>query len=1065
MQDHRNEIIKKLRWSFFGPDNTDSNKDIEQFAYTKYSDPGKLFLTGILSPQLNSNEDEDSLDDTPFSKTGTSDSSFGFTFCVPKRELKMTIGADFSIYKKGKDNEGKEIFLREPHFCKFIVEMSKFITNNRLTYNLIEVGTKKDKIELVITKRTDIKNSDGDIYTLSIVHLGKEKGFMRPWDKTIFHIRLFSSISEDFVHLPQGAPNLNEDMKQSSLLYRNVKRYALGHGCGVNWNLENRTINSTFFPEIEIPVFTHKEMLGEALDMKYWASEGCKVSLLEIIPLEYEKWLNNVSKKIIGLDQDQINTFEKNKQNVQKVCERIHQGIKILNKDSNSYQSFKWMNEAMLLQQIRSKSTTTPIVEVNGKYIEGDIIDIDINDVNTWPVEDVSRFGKWRLFQMAFILMCIPDIVNEKKDEYLDLIWFPTGGGKTEAYLGLSAFLLINERLGNFKSEGVQIIMRYTLRLLTAQQFERAATLILALEDIRYNNKSILGEYKFSIGLWVGGGVTFNSHGTSSGKYTKIPRSSNEWYDSLNYTYFQSWPWVLQKCPRCSREFGIKKYKGQKISFGVTRVANSNKIVFSCKCSKEIDGILPIFVVDEDIYSELPSMVIGTVDKFARISWQPISAKVIGVNANGIGKHSKLSMIIQDELHLLNGPLGTVSGLYEAALDYLIERTGAKPKRIGSSATLAMAREQCRDLYGVSTESVHVFPPPLCDWDDNYFSIADKTKKGRKYVGLYANGSPSNKTTQYRLYASLLQSGGDIVEEFGQEQEGYSTLINYFNSTKDMGHALSLMGDDVPKELKQLKFRFKVKSDRWKKVDINDGLVQLHGNVSSDVVQKDMQRLLEPFGSKRHVHTVLATNMISVGLDVPRLSLMTIIHQPKSMSEYIQASSRIGRGKTPGVVFVMLSALRNRDRSHLEDFVITHEKMYALVEPSSLTPFSISSMERALPGVLIAMFRNDTEFGSRDVFTALQDELKEKVRNFLINRIKIVDPNELDEFIDQFNDFCKSWNFGGYRSFGKETIPNRADSPIMVPFLTPTSWEPMPFQVLQSMRNVDSGVELKQIER
>jgi hypothetical protein len=1065
MQDFRREIVRDLRWSFFGPDFSDTPEEKQMFEMvdSRKSDPSGLFITGILSPMLLLNEDEDSQDDSPFSKTGNSDSSFGFTFCVPKNENGLLeIGGELSTYKRGKNSEGKSVFIREEKEFKFRLSGQELLNLKRNYYDVIEFGPQSDKIQMAITKRLDMHNDEGEIYTLSIIHLGKEHSSNRSWDRTAFHVSIYASTNASFVSLPEVLNELTEDKRKSSLLYRDVKRYAIGHGCGTQLN-EN-VIRSTFFPSVEVPVFTHKDLDSKALDMSYWMNDNVQLNLLEDIPNDYLNWINLNIEKTQGLNHSQLEVLHNNKASSFKVVERIKKGIERLKSDPNALLAFQYMNRAMLMQQVRSKTEMVPFKKTTNGFKHDSVEDWDIDDRGTWPVENQARFGKWRLFQMAFILMSLDDVCSDKKDDNLDLIWFPTGGGKTEAYLGLSGFLLLYERLISDDHSGVKIIMRYTLRLLTAQQFERAACLIVALEDIRLLIPEMLGQKEFSIGLWVGGDVTFNKHGVSTNAPIKKIQTSNQWFDALSQMKSQSWSWILQKCPRCSREFGLKWSDSKKYIYGVERNEERTKVYFSCDCSSNRNKSLPVYVVDEDVYSELPSIVIGTVDKFARLSWNPSSAKIIGVQAKGSGNHSKLSLIIQDELHLLDGPLGTIAGLYEAAIDFLISRTGAKPKRIGSSATLAMAREQCRDLYGVPLESVNVFPPALLDWNDNYFSYADTNSSGRQYVGLYANGSPSNKTTQYRLFSSLLQSGGELYEKYKDDAEGYSTLVNYFNSTKDMGHALSLMGDDVPRELVQLRSRFNYTSDRWKKVDINDGLVQLHGNVKSDVVQKDMQRLTIKYEQSKHVHTVLATNMISVGLDVPRLALMSIIHQPKSMSEYIQASSRVGRGKTPGIVFVMLSSLRMRDRSHLEDFVVTHQKMYSLVEPSSLTPYSLSSLERALPGVLIAIFRNDPQYGSREAIRGIADELYDTVKEFFLKRIRLIDPLELDNFIQNYRLFCRLWNSGAYRVFGDEMKINKANRPLMVPFLTPTpGWDPIPFQVLQAMRNVDSNIELKQI--
>lgn len=1067
--DLRDILVKKLRWSFFGPDHTDEPEELDLMNQLEHEDPGKNYITGILSPQLNSNDDESSDDDSPFSKTGANDSSFGFTFSLPY-DFSNTImyGVDFSTYKR-KTVDGKEIFLRIPHSLSFEFKKDDVQEKTKIEKKVIEVGKNKDEVKLILTRRTDILDNKNIIFTLSIVHFGKEESALRPWRSSLFQVRLWTQNNEKFSKLPYESLDLTEDKKQSSLLYRNVHRYAVGHGCGVKWSEKTiDLIESTFFPSTEVPVFKHKDFESEAISMLKWAKGDQDHKILNDIIGSYASWTEsqcNASDKLSGKLK---RTFQHNLKNVEEVKKRIENGIALLQKDPKVQLAFKWMNLAMLDQQVRSRSEIIKVEEIQGQLKHGRPQPFELLDLSTWPIKDADKYGKWRLFQIAFILMCIPDVTKKNEDPPMDLIWFPTGGGKTEAYLGLSAFLLLYERLSGRQEKGVRILMRYTLRLLTAQQFERASSMIMALDDIRMKNEEELGRTPFQIGLWVGSSVTFNKHGVPRDEYTKQVNTANAWFSNLEYPYYnRPWPWVLQKCPRCSREFGVKINNDRKEVFGISRRRKDKKLIYTCECSPYEDKRLPILVIDEDIYSELPSMVIATVDKFARLPWNPESSRLLGVNALGTGKHSKISMIIQDELHLLEGPLGTIVGLYESAIDFLIQRTGASPKRVGSSATLAMAREQCKSLYGLPEEDVKVFPPPLLNWDDNYFSFVDQTAQGRKYVGVYANGSPSGKTTQYKLYSSLLQTGGEIAFDHEDEGESYSTLVNYFNSTRDMGQALSLMGDDVPRELRNLARKFSIPSEKQRRlIDINHGLVQLHGNVKSDTVQKDMSRLELERNDPKHVHTVLATNMISVGLDVPRLSLMTIIHQPKTMSEYIQASSRIGRGKTPGIVFVVLSARRSRDRSHLEDFVTTHKKMYSLVEPSSLTPFSLSAIERALAGVLASIFRNDPLYGLFGQFSSVDERLMKDVKEFYEKRIAIIDPNEWESFSEKFEDFCTSWNRRGYKSFGNEIHPKPQDRPCMVPFLTPSkNWSVRPHQVLQAMRNVDSGIELKQVEQ
>lgn len=1058
MEDSRQELIRDLHWSLCGPRPEESPEDLGRFAFLsgQEGDPSSRFITGILSPQLGVLDDEDSLDDTPFSSTGCSDSSFGFTFGIPNEQSgTWELNADLSHYKRAKgipwnrpDGDTPiQGFQRVPSTFTEKFELIDFENGEEREYEILTFGPEDDVIKLSLVHRKDLDVEGGKIFTVSIFHKGKAQGSRRPWNRTAFHVSIRIRSKSGFAPLPSDVAVFSEDAARSDLLYREVKRYAIGHGCGVQC-VDNDEIRTTFFPEETVPVYTHRKMESEALNMLAWAKGELDLSVLDTLPRDYENWLHEQSSQAGDLTNDRQAVFQRNLNSAEKCIARMRNGIRKLKGDRTCQKAFAWMNEAMLVQQIRTKIPTVFLKNESGQWRYGPEMKVEPLDPKTWPSE-LKHFGRWRLFQLAFVLMCLDDVSSDDNEDYLDLIWFPTGGGKTEAYLGLSAYVLLHDRLTTGDEKGVRILMRYTLRLLTSQQFERASALILSLDDIRKNH-SELGQNEFSIGLWVGSSVTFNRQ-----------LDAVRWYDELETASWASWDWVLQRCPRCAKEFGLKREGGRSIPYGVVKDENGH-VHLSCSCNGT-NTRLPIHIIDEDVYDKLPSLIVATVDKFARLPWKPISSKLLGVNAKARGEHSKLSLIIQDELHLMDGPLGTIAGLYEAGIDYLIASTGAKPKRIGSSATLAMAPEQCRDLYGVALDSVNIFPTPVLNWDDNYYSSVSDSSPGRKYLGLYANGSPSNKTTQYKMFASLMRTGGGLGERGSVVSEGYTTLVNYFNSRRDQGQALSLMGDDVSRELRLLARRNNDAQQQF--IDTSDiGLVQLHGNVRSDEVQRSFARLTHSYGQKGHVRTVLATNMISVGLDVSRLGLMAIIHQPKSMAEYIQASSRVGRGQTPGLVVVMLSALRSRDKSHLEDFSFTHRRMYAMVEPSSLTPFSSSALERALPGVLVTMVRNAPGYGMVDSPFPIPEPLKNEIKSFLLNRLRCIDPDEEKQFLAEFEGACHKWNSGGFQSYGREIKPQASLRPLMVPFITTLNTDVRPFQVLQAMRNVDSGLELKQID-
>jgi hypothetical protein len=279
MQDIREEIQKKLRWNFFGPDNSIEERKSDFLNYIPHEDPNKRYITGILSPQLNVSDSEDSTDDTPFSKTGVSDSSFGFTFCLPDSYIgKLDIGVNYSTYVSEK-NDARETFVRQPFDPSFDLVFSDIKKNSKKEYVLAKVGPDNDEIKLILTRRTDVKSNVGIVYTLSIVHLGKESSGLRPWRSSLYHVELWAKYSSgEFMHLPFESLDLTEDKKLSSLLYRNIQRYAIGHGCGTNCSKGPiNEIRSTFFPDVEVPVFRHKEMDTLATSMKHWASGAKKL--------------------------------------------------------------------------------------------------------------------------------------------------------------------------------------------------------------------------------------------------------------------------------------------------------------------------------------------------------------------------------------------------------------------------------------------------------------------------------------------------------------------------------------------------------------------------------------------------------------------------------------------------------------------------------------------------------------------------------------------------------------------------------------------------------------------
>ncbi|MHC5778896.1 helicase-related protein [Nostoc sp.] len=566
--------------------------------------------------------------------------------------------------------------------------------------------------------------------------------------------------------------------------------------------------------------------------------------------------------------------------------------------------------------------------------------------------------------------------------ELVDLLFFPTGGGKTEAYLGLAAFTLILRRLRHpgIDSAGLSVLMRYTLRLLTLDQLGRAATMICALELEREQDVEKLGKWPFEIGLWVGQAATPNRMGKKGDNDENSARSRTIAF--LNNDRKPS-PIPLENCPWCGTKFNRNSFQllpntDQPIDL---RINCANR-----RCHFRGDRSLPVLAVDEPIYRRLPCFMIATVDKFASLPWVGETGALFG----RVERHDKdgfyspvypgrgkaldgylppPDLIIQDELHLISGPLGTMVGLYETAIDALCSReiNGQKirPKIVASTATVRRATKQIQALFG--RNEVDVFPPPGPDRRDSFFAktVSAEEKNARTYVGIAAQGR-SLKVVLLRTYLALLgvaqkewlAAGGDKNPE--NPADPYMTLLGYFNSLRELGGSRRIVEDEVNSRLIGYSKRKRVGKSSGLFADrkIDDEPEELTSRVSTSEVADTKSRLEATFDQKERVDVVLATNMISVGLDITRLGLMVVLGQPKTAAEYIQATSRVGRDEErPGLVITLLNVHRPRDRSHYERFFAWHATFYRAVEATSVTPFSPRAIDRGIAAITVALAR------------------------------------------------------------------------------------------------------------
>lgn len=764
-----------------------------------------------------------------------------------------------------------------------------------------------------------------------------------------------------------------------NMLYRDVLNFASGHGCSVKWKVKNNVvyeIESDFIPVAEIFQMKPCELKNsQFLKMTFWndkvRSQGCD-ELDDFIKL-YEEWFFGQKEKA-----KDIKSYERainaNFANIQNCIKRLKNGVMLLRSNDIVWKSFLYMNEAMIMQRINYAKT-------KGKAVD--------------PAE-VS----WYPFQLAFILQIIPDIVDDNGEWHntVDLLFFPTGGGKTEAYLGISAFVIFYRKLtGKEKGDGVAIIMRYTLRLLTAQQFERATALICACEYLR--QKYSIPGCEISIGLWVGMDVTPNTLEKARESIEKIKD------DELVY---KGNPIQIFHCPFCGSDIDVGDYK----------IEQTMKIKCPNKRCHFHDG-LPIYVVDEDIYNVRPTLILSTIDKFARIVWEDRTVAIFG--SDGITMPPNL--IIQDELHLISGPLGSISGIYEAAIDELCTQGGIKPKIIASTATVRNAAKQIKALY--DRESFQ-FPSYGIDINDSFFAKqADKNSKPvRRYLGICETGG-SLLDILVRVYSCLFFAISHL-EAMGIDPEiidQYFTVVGYFNSLKDLGSSATVLTDRVGtycNSLRQHKFKKFAEAMGLKRIRHHEN-TELTSRKSSKEIKETLEELEIKYPDERAYSYLLASNMLSVGIDIGRLGIMTVYGQPKSNAEYIQATSRVGR-KNPGMVIPLYNAMRSRDKSHYEQFTYYHQTFYKHVEPTSLTPFSYRAIEKALHSVYVALIRHKVKRmrDNADVINFRKDDPDVKmIKQFILNRVKNIAPAALEFADDWLSQFELLW---------EDTAKNKSES-------------------------------------
>lgn len=970
-------------------------------------------LSDAAAPDLLEGDAEPSAPNVP----SLTPSALGFTACVAGDVAALRVSAKWGRYERTtsrhEEHAGRPVWRRQQHGGTIVVP---------LVDGLLEAKP-ADPTQPAVVIRGRARHLNGSWLVSLFLENRQPAPAKRDTGPWIFQAELSATgIDDDPAFLPRpeqvsgGDASDQAERRRLAMAYRFCPEFAVGHGAAVETyqsddpmraqTVRTRTVPDHEAPFTDVPHADRDQDLPELaeveLDMRRLAelAQGPAEELTAALqPLVdgYRAWISRNEESIDDPERrlgEYQSAAREAIRDARRAADRIAAGIDTLASDPTARRAFGFANQAMYLQRVHS------VVAADRREHPATTFDAAL------AAADRPDNHRWRPFQLAFVLLNLPALADPRHAEraedpskaVADLLWFPTGGGKTEAYLGLTAFTIAARRLqpsygGLDAASGLAVLMRYTLRLLTIQQFERAATLICAAETLRREDVGSWGATPIRIGLWVGGRVTPNR-----------TDDAEEWLAQQRRgrgmaTRGQGSPHQLTACPWCGS--GIEA--GRDIS--VEPVYRRTLVIcpqVECPFS-ETGGFLlpadekglPVLLVDEEIYRFPPALMIATVDKFAQLPWKGETAALFGRVAKRCERHGYLTedlerldweapshrmkggapparivdcerlrppdLIIQDELHLISGPLGSLVGLYETAVDRLASwepEPGhwSRPKVIASTATVRRAQRQISDLFNRHTE---VFPPSGLDANDSFFARqrTAEERPGRRYIGICAHGNRI-KSTLIRVYVSVLGAAQKLHDTYGRNPvtDPYMTLVGYFNSLRDLGGMRRLVEDDVSTRL--------IRADERGLARRYDPLLkELTSRMPSDAIRPLLDQLAvrftgtRPKGSPPPIDVLLATSMIAVGVDVARLGVMVVANQPKSSAEYIQATSRVGRA-SPGIVFTVYNWARPRDLSHYEQFEHFHANVYRHVEALSVTPFAERAIDRGLTGVLVALVRD-----------------------------------------------------------------------------------------------------------
>jgi hypothetical protein len=1021
--------------------------------------PSNWYLTGFLipsgtSPEKSADTDEDddlgeipesaglaeeSNEERKAAKKGFFPSSMGLSFLAPKEVRAFTVIVRWGDYAQAEIEGGKpvSVWQRRPHEATVIVALTGAVApvvhdipgSGGLQLLVLERRITADDIEEHIAQGTHSVS----VFLVNHRVPAKEE----PDLAYAFQPEIEVRSDRPFVPRPdlRGARAAEWDEQVADLHYADTPEYGTGHGVSAEWEVMDSAchlLRTAWIPSAEVAKTATVGVPGVELSMEVLgalAGGAAAGAALQALVGHYRTWIEARRVDIATLQGTRRDTAEELLRFAGVAANRIERGIALLAQNADALDAFRVANRAVARALRKRLGIETP---------------------------------RWRAFQLAFLLLNLPGLADphDPHRETVDLLFFPTGGGKTEAYLGLAAFTMVLRRLRHpaetgLAGAGVSVIMRYTLRLLTLDQLTRAAGLVCALEIERAKDSTRYGGWPFEIGLWVGKAATPNILGRRGDNRSDSARAKVRQFKADPKG--KPSPVPLETCPWCGTRFGSDSFAllPNDDEPRELRIVCTN---FECEFTR--GRALTIVAVDEPIYRRLPAFLIATIDKFASLPWVAQAGVLLGGadrhDATGFygdaepGKGKRLlaplpppDLVIQDELHLISGPLGTMAGLYETAIEGLcvrqIDGRAARPKIVASTATVRRAQDQIQALF--ARPLTQVFPPPGPDRRDSFFArtVPSSQVPARLYLGIACQGK-SPKVLMRKVWLALMGAAERDYHDAGGARnkqnpaDPYMTVLGYFNSLRELGGARRILEEQVQNTVKAYGARKRIGEEPGLFRDRKSfsEVLELTSRVSTDRVAEARRRLECGFHEAQHVDCAIATNMISVGLDIPRLGLMVVLGQPKTHAEYIQATSRVGRtDDRPGLVVTVLNIHKPRDRSHYERFRHYHETFYRSVEVGSVTPFSARALDRGFAGALVGLARHAqselTPPQGVERITDVRAALERRLLDDFLGRVRqqpIVDEDERAERLrsvqNRVVDLLDSWRkiFEDYRAAG-----------------------------------------------